>query len=297
MVLAVICAASVPILSKIVLNYVTSPFALLLRMLIALIILALFMKFILKTKFEFTKHSLLVAVFGGLNFSFFILGIKFMPTIFTPVFYSLVPIQATILGWLFFRDRVAKINLFGILIGLAGALVLFSDSLVGSSKTGISVLGFMFLMLASFCITIYGLLIERFKKLPSAFNISFQSILFALLLSLPIAATFPNAFNFVNEPDVNFWLAILSLAAFGTILQYVLYQKSIQAMGKLATVLMFYLQPIFVIALSAIFLNESINWITYVTGMVLILLGSSMNMKFIRDYAKTILSKVTARDF
>lgn len=283
-IVATLCASSVPLASKVVLGYISSPLTLILRMLFAAVILFLIVKFLLKIKLQVSKKSLLVAFFGAMNFCFFILGIKFMPTVFTPVFYSSVPIQATLIAWILFRDKIGKIELIGIVAGFIGSFVIFSDDLINSTASDVELLGFIFMSLASMSIAVYGLLIDKLKKeLPSVFSVTLQAVTFALVISFIIGIFYPDTFTLSRQIGTNFWLGILFLAVFGTVIQYVMYQKSIEIMGKSATVILFYLQPVIVVILSAIFLEEDISWVNYIIGMILILAGSSLNIGFVRN--------------
>ena len=277
-------ASTVPVFSKVLLGYVTSPFALFLRMSTALFILLFVTKFVLKQRLIFTKQGTVVALFGALNLSFFIFGINFMPTIFTPVFYSLVPIQTTLLAWIIFRDKINGFKLIGILLGLSGTLIILSESFSHGSTSEIQPLGVIFLSTASISIALYGLLIDHAKKgtLPSAYNVTLQSIFFGLIFSLPIVLLFSNAFEMQKPVDFGFVMALIGLAGFGTIMQYVLYQNAIKLIGKVATVLFFYLQPVFVVGIGALFLHETVTWL-YPVGMVLVLLGSSLNINFVLE--------------
>ncbi len=279
---ATLCASAAPALSKVVLSYVASPVVLMLRMSFALILLIVLIKFIVNDRFHINKQSVLVAFFGALNFAFFIFGIKYMSTIFTPAFYSLVPIQTTILAWLLFQNKVIPIKLIGILIGLIGTWVIFSETFSGGSTSDIHPLGIVFLLSASISITLYGLFIQNLKNLPSAYNVSLQAIIFGLLLSIPVALFTPNSFVVAKPIDLWFWISILALAGFGTVMQYVFYQNSIRILGTSATVIFFYLQPVFIVIISLLFLDEKLTW-HYPLGMTLVLLGSSLNINFVLE--------------
>jgi len=279
---ATLCASVAPALSKVVLSYVTSPVVLMLRMSFALLLLTIIMKVIVSERFQISKQSMLVAIFGALNFAFFIFGIQYMPTIFTPAFYSLVPIQTTILAWLLFRNKIKPIKLVGILIGLIGTWVIFSETFSGGSTSDIHPLGIVFLLTASISITLYGLLIHNFKNLPSAYNVSQQAIFFGFLVSIPVALFTPDSFVTVKPIDVWFWVGILAFAGFGTVMQYVFYQNSIRILGTSATVIFFYLQPVFIVIISLLFLDERLTW-HYPVGMALVLLGSSLNINYVLE--------------
>lgn len=280
--IATLCAAVVPVLSKVVLSYVTSPAALSLRMGAAFILLIVGMRFFLNERVSITKQSMIVAVFGALNFAFFIFGINYIPTIFTPAFYSLVPIQTSVLGWLIFRNKIRPIKLAGIVIGLCGTWLILAETFAGGVTAAIHPLGVVFMLFASISIALYGLLIQNFKTLPSAYSVSLQAIGFALVFSIPAVLFTPDSLTVTKPIDLWFWIGVLALAGFGTVMQYVFYQTSIRILGTSATVIYFYLQPLFIVIISLLFLDEALTW-HYPVGMSLVLLGSSLNINYVLE--------------
>lgn len=213
-----------------------------------------------------------------------------MQTVFTPVFYSMVPILTSIFAYILFKDKIQKTKFIGVIIGLIGALIIFSQSLSFSVESGIELAGFIFLVLASISITIYGLLIAKTKNLPPASSVSFQAIMLAAIFSIPLVAFIPDSLVVLRDLDARFWLGLFGLSVFATIFQYFLYQRGIELIGKTATVIMFYLQPVFVVLISSVFLTETISWSTYIPGMILILIGSSLNMELVLEFLRTRLS-------
>jgi drug/metabolite transporter (DMT)-like permease len=274
------CGSAVPIATKIAAKYLTSQRILFMRMFIAFIILSLLMKFLLKTKMKITKRSLLISLFGSLNFIFFIFGINFMPAVYSPVFYSMVPIEATVLAFLLYKDKPNVIKFVGIIIGLVGALlILATRPNNGTSQGEASLLGIILVGLASLSIATYSLLISKSKNLPSAYSISLQSILLTLVMATPVMLLDVSN-NPLKDVDIyapELFISIFVMSFLGTIMQYILYQKGIQKIGISSNVVFFYAQPVFVVIMATIFLGESIQ-LVYVAGILMVLFGSSLNM-------------------
>ncbi|MFN8015754.1 MAG: DMT family transporter [Acidimicrobiia bacterium] len=274
--IASFCGACVPIFSKLILEYLTPSFALFSRMVTSIILITIVIFTIKKTKLVFTKQTIMIALFGSLNFVFFMLAIKFIPAHISPIFYSLVPVEATIFLFAIFREKISLLKIVGIVVGYLGAVVVILPSLGKHSDQKIELIGVIFILLASSSVAMYSVLVQKIGHQFSPYNLSFQSILLSLIFSIPLVL-FSNGIQTEKNFNSIVFIYLVGIALIGTIGQYVVFQKSIALIHSSANVIFFYFQPLFVLIMSIAFLNESVKP-TYFLGLIFVIIGSSLNL-------------------
>lgn len=281
--IASFCGATVPVFSKIIIEYFQPQMALFLRMVTSIILISVLLLVVIKPKIAIEKTTLKIALFGAFNFVFLMLGIKFIPAVLVPIFYSLVPIEVTIFSFLFFREKISLKKLLGIFIGYFGALVVLFPTFSGTDTNDIQPVGVILILLGSCSVALFSLFIQRSNSKYSPYNLSLQSIALALIFSIPLLLTQGQNGDTLKSLDLKVVWLVLGIAIIGTIGQYVIFQNAISKIKASANVVFFYFQPLFVIMLSMVFLEEVIGW-NYFVGLVLVLIGSSMNLGIVSKF-------------
>ncbi len=259
-------------------------------MAVAFILIFLFLAIFIKPKIQIDKNTLLISLFGALNFVFFMFAINFMPAVIAPIFFSLVPIEVTLFSYLLFREKVSSAQLIGIIVGYFGAIIVLSPSFSNAQGSEVRPIGIVLVLLASSSIAMHSLLIQRSNNRYSPYNLSFQSIGVALIFSIPILIVAPRTAEIAKDFNFNVVWFFLGIAAIGTISQYLSFQHAIGKIQASANVVFFYFQPVFTITMSLIFLDESIS-IIYVIGLVFVLIGSSLNLGMYTKIKNAISNK------
>ncbi len=182
---------------------------------------------------------------------------------------SLVPIFVLIFGFLFFGMKSRPTQIFGALIGFAGAAILVSDDgNGGSSDTFHSIL----IVLATVFYGLNGLIVSKYLSGIQSFKLS--SVVFTIwlgpaLIILGITGFFNDFTGTAAQWKGLGFVAILGLV--GTATAMILFYKLIQMTSAIFASVVTYLMPI-VAVMWGILDGEKLTWIHGIGG-ILILLG------------------------
>ena len=188
----------------------------------------------------------------------------------TAVMVSLTPLFTLLISVLVFGEELLKKQVFGVLIGFTGIIVLINNELFSSS---FNILYIMFIVLAAFCYAINANVLKY--KLPNipALGIVFMSFLFMFIPAFIILcfSDFPFS-DFASDPlIIESIIYIIILALFGTAIAKVLYIKLLAISTPVFSVSTTYLMP--VVAIFWGLLDGEEFKLTQFTGTAVILLG------------------------
>ena len=201
----------------------------------------------------------------------------------TPLFTILIA------GTLLSDERITGGKLIGVALGILGVAVLIigpsrmieitSDTTAQLAVVGAAIsYGFA---------TVYG---RRFKAMGiSPLTTVIGQVTTATVILLPLALIVERP-DQLSNPSIQVWLAVFSLAAFSTVLAYILFFRILSSAGATNVVLVTFLVPITASLLGWLVLDEQL-YIEHFIGMVFIGLGLASIDGRPWHYAK----KLTAR--
>ncbi|MDC1010239.1 DMT family transporter [Flavobacteriaceae bacterium] len=188
----------------------------------------------------------------------------------TAVMVSLTPLFTLLISVFVFGEELLKKQVFGVLIGFTGIIVLINNELFSSS---FNILYIMFIVLAAFCYAINANVLKyKLSNIP-ALGIVFMSFLFMFIPAFIILcfSDFPFS-DFASDPlIIESIIYIVILALFGTAIAKVLYIKLLAISTPVFSVSTTYLMP--VVAIFWGFLDGEEFKLTQFTGTAIILLG------------------------
>ena len=188
----------------------------------------------------------------------------------TAVMVSLTPLFTLLISVFVFGEELLKKQVFGVLIGFTGIVVLINNELLSSS---FNVLYVMFIVLAAFCYAINANVLKyKLSNIP-ALGIVFMSFLFMFIPAFIILcfSDFPFS-DFTSDPlIIESIISIVILALFGTAIAKVLYIKLLAISTPVFSVSTTYLMP--VVAIFWGLLDGEEFKLTQFTGTAIILLG------------------------
>ena len=188
----------------------------------------------------------------------------------TAVMVSLTPLFTLLISVFVFGEELLKKQVFGVLIGFTGIVVLINNELLSSS---FNVLYVMFIVLAAFCYAINANVLKyKLSNIP-ALGIVFMSFLFMFIPAFIILcfSDFPFS-DFASDPlIIESIIYIVILALFGTAIAKVLYIKLLAISTPVFSVSTTYLMP--VVAIFWGLLDGEEFKLTQFTGTAIILLG------------------------
>ena len=166
-------------------------------------------------------------------------------------------------------ERLTRGRIAGVLIGLAGVIVLIGpQALAGLGKDVTAQLAVLGAAVSYGFAAIFG---RRFKRMDVPPLVTAAGQVTASSLLLPIAMLVDRPWV-LQAPGVPIWGAVLGLALLSTALAYVLFFRILASAGAVNLMLVTFLIPVSAIVLGSLFLGEALAPADFL-GMALIGLG------------------------
>ena len=181
---------------------------------------------------------------------------------------SASPLMTVVATWFLTRhEGVTARKLFGVVVGFAGILLIVGTNAL--SGLGSQVVPQLAIVAATVCYAgaaIYG---RSFKGLPPVIPAAGSLLLGAVLL-VPASLAFERPWTL--HPSTPSLVALLALSIFSTAVAFVIYFRLIETIGSVATTAQAYLRVPIGVALSIVFLGETLaptGWI----GLACVVIG------------------------
>lgn len=174
---------------------------------------------------------------------------------------------AILIFWVIPHERPSPLNYLGVLIGIAGVVILVLPDLSRHGLTG-SVLGVLAVVSASVSYAIAALIQRTRLRGMGVYQQSFGQLAMTSLLAVPIAAP--------TIPAVHLaWLsmgAVVMLGVAGSGVAYLLYYYTMNTLGAVRATGVTFVVPLTAVFWGVVLLHESLT-LPVVAGMVVILAG------------------------
>lgn len=217
------------------------------------------------------KYIALTSMFGTfLPVYLFAIALSKIDGSISSILNSLTPLNTLIAGILFFKMDVQRRQIFGVIIGFVGCvlLILFGD---GESTTE-NYYYALLIVLASICYGVNVNLIKKYLSDLKPLTISTGNFLVILFPAL-IVLYFSGFFEITHEPKVITSLGYIAiLGIVGTGLSNILFFKLIQISSPVFASSVTYLIPVVAILLGYFIMNETLTY-TQGIGAFVVLLG------------------------
>lgn len=174
---------------------------------------------------------------------------------------------AVLIYWIVPAERPSGVNYLGVLIGLAGVILLVYPDLAAHGISG-SFLGAMAVVLAAMSYAVNALYQRRKMRSVSVFEISLGQLAASVLFAIPIAApTITHA-----HVQLASAASVIALGAGGTGIAYLLYYYVMNSLGAVRAAGVTFLVPITAVFWGALLLGERFS-LPAIIGMIVILVG------------------------
>lgn len=179
------------------------------------------------------------------------------------------PLLTTLLVVLVDRRRGSSALWGGSLLAMVGvALVVFNGHFV----LKVSPLGDLLSLAAAFSWAVYSLIIRRMSgRYPTAF-LTRKVFFYGILTVLPFFVLHPWAFPLAGFARTEVWFNLFFLSVVASLGCYATWNVVLRRLGTVQASNYIYLNPIFTLAASSVWLGERLTWLS-LTGVVCILLG------------------------
>lgn len=207
----------------------------------------------------------LILVFYGFNLTSSIEG---------TLIASISPLLVAVGAALFLKDKLHKNELVGISLAIAGTVFVaiepfFQNGLTGDNRTLGNILIFLYALSWAWSV----ILVKQWKgEHIRPFHITATSFIVCLIAFTPLAFAEARGFPSVDFSNFNILGGLLYMSLLSSIVAYTLYYIALEKVHAARADIFNYLQPVFAIPLSILWLNEKVTPFIII-GMVLITSG------------------------
>jgi len=246
------------------------------RWLVATLVLAPFALPLMRGKWgEVRRHAgivLALALTGVVLFqSLIYLGLRSTPAVNAVLLNSSFPMFMLLCSWVMERERASARQVFGMLVSLAGILVILSRGDPRALAHLELNTGDAWILLAMPVWGVYSVLLKRRPTQLGGLEFIFVIALAGVLMLLP-AALFAALSAPVRLPSVPEALGVLYMAVFASVLAYVCWNRGVATVGANAAGFTVHLLPAFGTILAIVFLDEAFA-VFHAVGIATILAG------------------------
>lgn len=209
---------------------------------------------------------LLLGLSGIFAYNFFFFkGLKTIPASRGALLAALNPTLVMLFSAIIYRERITARKLFGILVSLAGVVIVISRGQVTQLLSGLEQ-GDLFMLGCPVSWAVYTLAARPVLKHSSPLMASTWASLSGCLMLLLFAATEP----YPAGVPLKVWGALAYLGLIGTVVAFIWYYQGIRKIGPTKTAIFNNLVPVFAVIFSVLILQEKVSWYTWVGGLMVI---------------------------
>lgn len=196
-------------------------------------------------------------------------GLTRVDSTLASVIVSTIPLFAPVLAFVLLREKIGWMNVFGILVSLAGVFLVIYEPAGGF---GADPLGVSLLFLAVFSAIIYTTVLRKIPAHYSTLNIILYQSAIALIYFVP--TFFVTDFSTITEINVTTEAitSLLMLSVFASVIAFVLFAGVVREIGVARTNVFVNLIPVFTAIFAWWVLDESLTWLK-ITGIVIVVSG------------------------
>ena len=182
--------------------------------------------------------------------------------------FAVGPLLMAIAAWLFFKERISRRCVLGIVTALSGVLLV---ALTGkASATGPQpVLGSLSALCAVCCAISYAMCVKRLSKRYSVYTLLAVQAIGSGLVHLPFVLLTP----FPQNVPPAIWAGLIYVGIFPACLGYIFFNRALASIKAAHVSLLNTLMPVFILIIGHVVLGERLFWPQYV-GSALVLCGA-----------------------
>jgi len=204
-------------------------------------------------------------------------GLKHTTASNTGWIIGITPVFMTILGIIFFKEKITFTQLIGILISFTGLILLISKGNI-SSIDFISNKGDFLILASSFTWSIYSFVNKKISVHYSPLMTILYLFLMMSIILVPFTINSKNI-NSLFQLSALSWSALIFLGIFCSGLAYVLWAQAMSEMESSKVGAFLYIEPFVTVFTAWIFLKEEISFFTLFSGIVIIIGVILVNQK------------------
>jgi drug/metabolite transporter (DMT)-like permease len=206
------------------------------------------------------------AVGVGLNQLFFVVGISRTSVTHAALILPLTPLLTLLMASVLGQERITLGKLSGMAIAFCGVLVL---QLSKGSAAGATLAGDFLIFLGVLSFAFYIVMGKRASARHNGLVVSMFAYAGTALAFLPLTLWQSQGFDFAQVP-VSGWLSLFYMAAFSSVIGYLLHYYVLTHMAASRVSAFSYAQPVMSTSLAAILLGEPVTAVLLLSGALVL---------------------------
>ena len=188
-----------------------------------------------------------------------------------------VPMMSGFIASVFFKDRLSKKQILGLVIGVIGVVILMSENLFGeqSAESGAGLLPMAYALLACVGYAAGANITRNYLEKVSPVAITAGSLIIASVIMLPVAIY---EFPYGKSISLTAWVAVICIGVFSTAIALIFMNQLIKSIGPVRATSITLVIPIFAIIFGYLLLGEALDTPAIIGSMV-ILFGTYLSLE------------------
>ena len=241
------------------------------RYFIAVILYAIWIKFIKKHSLKITKDEILPLFMFGMLFSISSLTLfcafKYIAVGIACTILFIYPIIVALIMALFYKEKITKSVVFAIFLTSLGIFLLYNTN--SGASLNLYGVGLVLLSALSYALFIVGVKNNKAVEHMKGEKLSFYVMLFGLLVYI-YNLKFCTQLQVLHSPFL--WLCTLGLSILPTIISIETITIAIKLIGSTSTAILGALEPLTAIVVGVLFFKEQLTY-RILCGVIFILFG------------------------
>jgi len=205
------------------------------------------------------------------------LGLNYTTATNGVVLNSFIPVMIIAMAWMFFGERLTRVQLLGVAVSLGGVLTILSDGSL-ATLAGLRLnAGDLCVILAMGMWSLYTVLLRRRPVGLDPLSFLFVLAIVGVVIMLPL---WLGETLLVRAPvwSARAFAALTGVAIFSSVLAYIFWNRGVELLGPQVAGLFVHLMPVFGALLAWLFLGERLE-AYHLAGMALILTGIAVTSR------------------
>ena len=240
-----------------------------------------------KWDIDLLKKNLILLILSGIalgtNWVFLFQGFKYTTIANATLSYYFAPIFIAILSFLILKERLSTRRIICIIVAMIGLVLILKSGSEDSLSSYNHIKGILYGLSGAVFYAIVVLL-NKFIKGLSDFKTTLTQLFIASMVLLPFIIQDTSTFKNI---DIKSWILILLIGIIHTSIPYLLYFSAIRKVNGQSVAILSYIDPIFAVIISSIFLRETMSWIQ-ILGGILILISTYLSEAKLKNQNKCI---------
>lgn len=192
------------------------------------------------------------------------------------VLNAAVPMMSGFIASTFFNDKLSKKQTLGLFIGIAGVIILMSESLFGGAVAALSssLLPMGYALLGCVGYAVGANVTKNYLQDTSPITITVGAMLIASIVMLPIAIY---EFPYGQSISLKAWVSVVCIGVFSTAIAFIFINELIKSIGPMRATSITLVIPIFAIIFGYILLDEALDTAAII-GSAVILIGTYLSL-------------------